>query len=147
MIVAASRTPRLCSKSPSTWMKAALTLVLLWSWLWPWDPGDWCRINAILKIIPQVYNDIITWKSLIVHQIIKLLPSKHLQDIYHHSTARRDEHDVAINFIVITDDPLDCNEQQYSSHYPNGQHWKKATQNLCGKCVKNKLKKSNSAVF
>lgn len=59
------------------------------------------------------------------------MPSKHSQDIYHHSTARDDEHDLAMYFIVITDDPLDGNEQQYNSHNPNGQHWEKATQNLC----------------
>lgn len=50
------------------------------------------------------------------------MPTKHLQDIYHHSTARGDEHDIAIYFIIITDDPLNGNEQQYNCHYPKGKH-------------------------
>lgn len=50
------------------------------------------------------------------HQVIKLIPSKHVQNIYQHSTARGDEHDIAMYFILITDDSLDGNEQQYSTN-------------------------------
>lgn len=51
MMIAATMTPTLCSRSPTTWMKAARTLVLPWlpsMWAWPWPKGLW-PLSSILR--------------------------------------------------------------------------------------------------
>lgn len=113
MMAAANSTPTLCTRSPTTWMNAALTLALPWLqwpccggswsglWLLPWETPDWWRISTILhRSTSKVSEESPLWR-------IPTTGSSYSQNIDSNSTSRGDEHDLSVNVVVSMDEPLE----------------------------------------
>lgn len=145
-MTAAVRTPTLCTRSPSTWMKAALTLALAWLWWWApcrlsprWDrPGvklwvwpcgapDWWRIRAILQRRVQTGH----WQPAPENRSRPWAHSSYSQDVDGHSTAGGDEHDVTVDVVVSGGDPLHGRHNQRCCHSPHGHDRQQHAHNLC----------------
>lgn len=123
MMVAASMTPTLCTRSPTTWTKAAFTLALPWPflcpclslwvrlvanpWLWPCELPGWCKIRIILgKTKHRRHHSSLLTAPLNQAEIIHKVSSAHSQDIDPHSTAWCYEHDLTVNLVFPVGDPL-----------------------------------------
>lgn len=52
-------------------------------------------------------------------------------NIGQHSTTRGNEHDRALNGVVITDEALHSQVNQHSCYQPDGQNWQQRTKDLC----------------
>lgn len=113
MMAAANSTPTLCTRSPTTWMNAALTLALPWLqwpccggswsglWLLPWETPDWWRISTILhRSTSKVSEESPLWR-------IPTTGSSYSQNIDSNSTSRGDEHDLSVNVVVSMDESLE----------------------------------------
>ncbi len=127
MMEAASSTPKLCSKSPSTWMNAALTLVLLCSsvrpWPWEWRTGDWWRMKA--KLI-ETHIKHWTRRCHFPTNTTNEIKQHHSQDVNRYSTCSCDHHDVTVYLIIITDDPLNSKQNKNHRHSPDGENRQKS---------------------
>lgn len=134
MMAAANRTPTLCTRSPTTWMSAALTLALPWLqwpcswlglWLVPWETPDWWRISTILHgTTSKLFQETPLWQ-------VSTASSSYSQNIHSHSTAWGYEHDLSVDVIVSIGEPLYGRQDQRCCHSPDGHNWQQHPQDLC----------------
>ena len=52
-------------------------------------------------------------------------------NIGQHSTTRGDEHDGALDDVVVVDEALHSQVDQHSCYQPDGEDWQQGTQDLC----------------
>lgn len=134
-MAAANRTPTLCTRSPTTWMNAALTLALpwlqrpcCWCWLglWPLPCGtpDWWRISTILRgTTSKLFRETPLGQ-------ISTASRSYSQNIDRHSTTWGYEHDLSVDVIVSIDEPLYGRQDQRCCHCPDRHNWQQHAQDL-----------------
>lgn len=134
-MAAANRTPTLCTRSPTTWMNAALTLALpwlqwpcCWCWLglWPLPCGtpDWWRISTILHgTTSKLFQETPLWQ-------ISTASWSYSQNIDPHGTTWGYEHDLSVDVVVSIDEPLYGRQDQRCCHCPDGHNWQQHAQDL-----------------
>lgn len=123
-------------------------------WLWPWP--DWWRVRAMLFFLKRIHKSIFkkyqsksagTQQLPLCLEIINIHKKAHVitfffkklykiwlfhsHDVRQHSTPRGNEHDGALDGVVVADEALHSQINQHSRYQPDGPHWQQRTQDLC----------------